>query len=67
MWDVGSIKLYIDNLLYFTHDVSGSNSPFARNFFFIFNIAVGGDWPGAPDGTTPFPQRMVVDYIRVFQ
>lgn len=67
VWDVGSIKLYIDNLLYFTHDISGSNSPFARNFFFIFNVAVGGDWPGAPDGTTPFPQRMVVDYIRVFQ
>ncbi|MEC7389180.1 MAG: glycoside hydrolase family 16 protein, partial [Pseudomonadota bacterium] len=36
-------------------------------FFFIFNIAVGGNWPGYPDSTTVFPQRMVVDYVRVFQ
>jgi beta-glucanase (GH16 family) len=35
--------------------------------FFIFNIAVGGNWPGLPDATTIFPQQMKVDYIRVFQ
>jgi beta-glucanase (GH16 family) len=48
-------------------DVQGSNYPFNNNFFFIFNIAVGGNWPGSPDGTTVFPQRMIVDYVRVFQ
>ena len=26
------------------------NYPFNSTFFFIFNVAVGGDWPGAPDG-----------------
>jgi hypothetical protein len=30
-------------------------------------VAVGGNFPGNPDGTTTFPQRMIVDYIRVFQ
>ena len=35
-------------------------------FFFIFNVAVGGHWPGYPDETTEFPTRMEVDYIRVF-
>jgi len=42
------------------------NYPFDQDFFFIFNIAVGGNWPGYPDATTQFPQQMIVDYIRVF-
>ncbi len=41
--------------------------PFRAPYFFIFNVAVGGDWPGNPDATTVFPQSMEVDYIRVFQ
>ena len=40
--------------------------PFDNPFFLIFNVAVGGNWPGSPDGSTQFPQRMVVDYVRVF-
>jgi hypothetical protein len=28
---------------------------------------VGGDWPGSPDATTIFPQRMEVDWIRAFE
>jgi beta-glucanase (GH16 family) len=47
-------------------DVAG-NYPFNSDFFFIFNVAVGGNWPGAPDSNTSFPQRMIVDYVRVFQ
>ena len=41
--------------------------PFNNPFFFILNIAVGGNWPGNPDETTLFPQTMEIDYIRVFQ
>jgi beta-glucanase (GH16 family) len=33
----------------------------------IFNVAVGGDWPGSPDASTTFPQQMIVDYVRVFK
>jgi beta-glucanase (GH16 family) len=40
---------------------------FNKPFFFIFNVAVGGNWPGNPDATTTFPQRMIVDYVRVFK
>ena len=40
---------------------------FREEFFFIFNVAVGGNWPGSPNATTVFPQRMLVDYVRVFQ
>ena len=46
---------------------SGFDSPFNDPFFFIFNIAVGGNWPGSPDETTLFPQFMAVDYVRVCQ
>ena len=39
---------------------------FNHPFFLILNVAVGGNWPGAPSGTTEFPQQMVVDYVRVY-
>jgi beta-glucanase (GH16 family) len=67
IWTSTSISLLIDDVSYFTMATTGPNLPFNSSFFFIFNIAVGGDWPGAPDSSTQLPQRMVVDYIRVFQ
>ena len=30
-------------------------------------MAIGGGWPGNPDATTPFPDTMYVDYVRVYQ
>ncbi|WP_394794529.1 family 16 glycosylhydrolase [Armatimonas sp.] len=35
--------------------------------YLLANLAVGGDWPGFPDKTTPFPAQMEVDYIRAWQ
>src|SRR5690349_20196445 len=32
----------------------------------IVNLAVGGNWPGSPDGTTPWPAQMKIDYIRAY-
>lgn len=69
LWELDQMNIYIDDKLFFTatkNDISG-NYPFNSDFFFIFNIAVGGNWPGSPDNTTSFPQRLVVDYVRVFQ
>ena len=69
VWDSTKIEWYVDNQKYFTGnktDVSG-NYPFDQPFFFILNVAVGGNWPGNPDTTTVFPQRMIVDYVRVYQ
>lgn len=68
-WDSTKIQWYVDNQLYYTvnkTDVVGTY-PFDQPFFFILNIAVGGSWPGNPDNTTVFPQRMIVDYVRVYQ
>jgi len=33
----------------------------------LLNLAVGGFWPGYPDTTSTYPQRLVVDYVRVYQ
>lgn len=66
-WTASSIELLVDDVSYLLMDTTTGSFPFNANFFFIFNIAVGGDWPGSPDSSTQFPQRMVVDYVRVFQ
>jgi beta-glucanase (GH16 family) len=68
VWDENYIKWYLDDVQFHIIDITPSGlSEFKEKFFFIFNVAVGGNWPGSPDGTTVLPQRMVVDYIRVFQ
>ena len=70
VWALNSVKLYVDDNLYLSAtnaNVTSGTYPFNNPFFFIFNVAVGGNWPGNPDSTTIFPQRMIVDYIRVFQ
>lgn len=69
IWEPGSIKWLVDDNEFFSinNSVVNGNYPFDDDFFFIFNIAVGGNWPGYPDASTVFPQRMFVDYIRVFQ
>ena len=51
----------------FTIDDSASLAAFRKPFFLIFNVAVGGNWPGYPDDATSFPQQMVVDYVRIFE
>ncbi|HLF62951.1 MAG TPA: family 16 glycosylhydrolase [Saprospiraceae bacterium] len=68
VWDRNEITWYVDNKPFKTFtNTNISGYPFNKPFFFILNIAVGGNWPGSPDATTVFPQEMVVDYIRVFQ
>jgi beta-glucanase (GH16 family) len=66
-WTADLIQIYVDDVPYFSMDISTGGLPFNEKFFFIFNVAVGGDWPGSPDSSTVFPQRMIVDYVQVFQ
>ena len=71
LWEENSIKYYVDDNLYATYNpnniAGGQAWRFNHPFFFILNIAVGGDWPGNPEPTTIFPQQMLIDYIRIFQ
>jgi len=68
-WEADKLAFLVDDVPYFTGNNSQvtGNYPFDKPFFFILNVAVGGNWPGNPDATTSFPQRMIVDYIRVYQ
>ena len=69
-WQENEIKFYMDDVHYHTitpPNMNGFDYPFNDAFFFIMNVAVGGEWPGDPNDTTPFPGFMAVDYIRVFQ
>ena len=68
IWEENEIRWLVDDERYHSIDTSSDElDEFRNDFFFIFNIAVGGDWPGSPDATTTFPQKMAVDYVRVFQ
>jgi len=69
-WQSDSIRWYVDDVSYETRtpaDVpQGDKWVYDHPFFIILNVAVGGQWPGSPDGTTSFPQTMIVDYVRVY-
>jgi beta-glucanase (GH16 family) len=70
-WDAEEIRIFVDEHLYFTSRKAGgdwTSWPFNRPFHLVLNLAVGGDW-GAVKGVdaAAFPQRMEVDYVRVYQ
>lgn len=66
-WDSGEIRAYMDDVQYYTVAITDADmSEFHKDFFIILNLAVGGNWPGDPDGTTVFPQNMQVDWVRVY-
>ncbi len=69
-WSAAAIKFYVDDNLYETQTPStatGRTWKFDHPFFMLLNVAVGGQWPGAPDSTTTFPQTMKVDWVRVYE
>jgi beta-glucanase (GH16 family) len=76
IWTKGSVAYYVDDATkpYVTYTtanmtgLSGATWPFnaGQSNFILLNLAIGGDWPGAPDSTTPFPSEMLVDYVRIY-
>jgi beta-glucanase (GH16 family) len=69
-WETDVVRWYVDGNLYQTRTPDdlpgGAEWVYDHPFFLLLNVAVGGLWPGYPDETTEFPQRMVVDYVRVY-
>ncbi len=47
-------------------DLNPWPAPFDQPFYIVMNVAVGGNFPGAPNPATPFPAELVVDYVRVY-
>jgi beta-glucanase (GH16 family) len=70
-WEPDVVDFYVDERRYATFTSAqwppGGTWVFDHPFFIILNVAVGGNWPGSPDSTTKFPQKMLVDYVRVYK
>ncbi|MEU0129971.1 MULTISPECIES: family 16 glycosylhydrolase [unclassified Streptomyces] len=67
-WSPNAITWSVDGTVYQRRtpaDLGGNRWVFDKPFFVILNLAVGGYWPGDPDGSTVFPQQLLVDYVRV--
>lgn len=68
LWDETAITWLVDDIAYHTQDITTADkTEFHEPFFLLLNLAVGGRWPGYPDATTSFPQKMTIDFVRVFQ
>ncbi|MBT8095702.1 MAG: family 16 glycosylhydrolase [Woeseia sp.] len=71
-WSPERIDIFVDDSLYFTYmneNKGWEEWPFDKPFHLILNIAVGGAWgrAGGPIADSIFPQRMYVDYARVYE
>jgi beta-glucanase (GH16 family) len=73
-WDRDSIKLYLDDELLNTIDLSktinptdrGPKNPFRQPHYLLLNLAIGGTAGGDPS-KTDFPTRYEIEYVRVYQ
>lgn len=74
-WYPDRIEWYLDGQRYhtaystswFSSATSNFLAPFNQDFHFILNVAVGGNYPGNPNGSSQFPQQMLVDWVRVYE
>ncbi len=70
-WNAETITMLIDNKPYFTFQNEHSDQtawPFNKPAHLLLNIAVGGNWGGQKGvDASVFPQRMEIDYVRVYQ
>jgi beta-glucanase (GH16 family) len=72
-WGADVVEFFVDGTSYLkaSRAVMPARSTWVFNspFFLILNLAVGGSPApvGYPDGATPFPQEMLVDYVRVYK
>ena len=71
-WTPERIDAFVDDAHYFSYvnEGTGWNAwPYDHPFFLILNVAVGGAWgrAGGPIDDSIFPQRMLVDWVRVYE
>ncbi|MBI9099525.1 MAG: glycoside hydrolase family 16 protein [Spirochaetaceae bacterium] len=64
-WDSSTIVWKVDGVIAHTADISTIDE-FQKDFYILFNIAVGGNYTHDPDATTTFPQYMYIDWIRYY-
>lgn len=70
-WSSTQIKFFVDETVHYTYQPSAYNDdtwPFYTNQFLILNLAIGGNWGGVQGvDDSIFPQRFIIDYVRVYQ
>lgn len=70
-WDESKIDFFVDDYLFKRIQKSEvearGNWVFDHPFYMILNVAVGGNFLGNPNGLTPFPQKMTIDYVRAYK
>jgi beta-glucanase (GH16 family) len=70
-WTPEKLEFFVDDRKYFTlaNDGTGMDSwPFDAPQYLILNLAIGGAWGGQRGvDDAIFPQRFVVDYVRVYE
>lgn len=70
-WTTNQIDFFLDGTKYFTVTRATVEQHgkwvYDHPFYLLLNVAVGGQWPGSPDGSSTYPQKMSVDYVRVYQ
>lgn len=67
-WNEERISWFVNGNKYASMKITDEEfSEFHKNFFILFNIAVGGTHAGRPDESTIFPQYMYIDWVRVYK
>lgn len=68
-WGEDYIDYFVDDTLYQRITPGGVPGEWVYDhpFFILLNVAVGGNFVGFPTSQTPFPQTMLVDYVKVFK
>jgi beta-glucanase (GH16 family) len=68
-WGTDYVDFFVDNTLYqrITPGNITGDWVFNHPFYIIMNVAVGGNYLGFPTNQTPFPQTMLVDYVKVYK
>jgi len=65
-WSCGTLRRGKGVLPRSAAEIAPWPAPFDQPFYLLMNIAVGGNFPGAPNAQTQFPAELVVDYVRVY-
>ncbi len=64
IWSEREVRWFIDGKLVARHPTPAD---FTRPVHFLLNLAVGGNWPGAPDRNTRFPAHFEIDYVKAYK
>nr|5WUT_A Chain A, ULam111 [Flavobacterium sp.]5WUT_B Chain B, ULam111 [Flavobacterium sp.] len=69
-WTKDKMDFFVDNILVYTFNPTDKTEaiwPYDQPFYFIINMAIGGNFGGPEVDDAIFPQDFSIDYIKVYQ